>query len=168
MSPDDLVRQHADLAYRVCLRVTGNRDDAADATQRVLVQLWQRGGDVADDKRRAWTARVARNASLDLLRRRAVRPAPARAELPEPADDGLAPDALAEASELRTRIDAAVSALDEPYRSIVVLREIEGLAYADIAETLDLPLNTLKVYLHRARKRLRASLRASAPDLVPS
>lgn len=168
MDPDDLIRQHADLAYRVCLRITGNRDDAADATQRVLVKLWQQGGSIADDKRRAWTARVARNASLDLLRRRAVRPAPALADLPELADDQLQPDARAEASELRRQIDAAVGALEEPYRSIVVLREIEGLPYAEIAEALDLPLNTLKVYLHRARKRLRASLRSAAPDLLPS
>lgn len=168
MTPDDLVRQHADLAYRVCLRVTGNRDDAADATQRVLVKLWQHGGDVAHDKRRAWTARVARNASLDLLRRRAARPAPAVAELAEPLDVGPRPDEQAETSELRRRLDAAVGALDEPYRSIVVLREIEGLAYAEIADALDLPLNTLKVYLHRARKRLRTALRATAPDLLPS
>ena len=168
MSPDDLVRQHADLAYRVCLRVTGNRDDAADATQRVLVTLWQRGADVPDGKRRAWTARVARNASLDLLRRRAVRPMPAAAELPELADRAAPPDAAAEASELRRRLDRAIGSLDEPYQSIVILREIEGLPYAEIADALGLPLNTLKVYLHRARKRLRAALRASAPDLVPS
>ena len=61
----------------------------------------------------------------------------------------------------------AVGSLDEPYRSILVLREIEGLAYAEIADALDLPLNTLKVYLHRARRRCRAALLASAPELVP-
>ena len=168
MTPDDLVRQHADLAYRVCLRVTGNRDDAADATQRVLVKLWQHAPDIEPDKRRAWTARVARNASLDLLRRRAVRPTPAHEALPERIALEPTPDADAEASDLRRHLDAAVARLDEPYRSIVVLREVEGLPYAEIADALDLPLNTLKVYLHRARKRLRSSLRASAPDLVPS
>ena len=168
MTPDDLVRQHADLAYRVCLRVTGDRDDAADATQRVLVKLWQHGPEIPPASRRAWTARVARNAALDLLRRRAARPAAAGDAVIALADGDDAPDALAESSELRRHLDAAVASLDEPYRSIVVLREVEGLAYAEIADALDLPLNTLKVYLHRARKRLRAALRASAPDLVPS
>ena len=168
MDPDQLVRQHADLAYRVCLQITGDRDDAADATQRVLVKLWQRGGDVAEASRRAWTARVARNEALDALRRRAARPAPAATALPEPAGQDALPDADAESSDLRRYLDAAVASLDEPYRSIVVLREVEGLAYAEIAEALDLPLNTLKVYLHRARKRLRHALRTAAPDLVPS
>lgn len=167
MDPDDLLRQHADLAYRVCLRVTGDRDDAADVTQRVLVKLWQLGPDIPPASRRAWTARVARNASLDLLRRRAVRPSPAAGDLPDQAGRDALPDAEAESSELRRHLDAAVAGLDEPYRSIVVLREIEGLAYAEIADALDLPLNTLKVYLHRARRRLQAALRQAAPDLVP-
>ena len=168
MTPDDLVRQHADLAFRVCLRITRDRDEAADVTQKVLVTLWQQGHEVAPDKLRAWTARVARNASLDALRRKSVRPAPAVDALPERSAPDLLPDAHTEASELRRHLDAAVARLDEPYRSIVVLREVEGLPYAEIADALGLPLNTLKVYLHRARKRLRTSLRASAPDLVPS
>ena len=167
MTADALVRQHADLVYRVARRVTGNDADAADAAQDALVRVWKRGLDIEEPRRRAWCARVSRNASLDLLRRRAVRPAPLRGDMPDPADDSALTDERTEATEIRREIDAALGQLGEPYRSIVVLREIEGLAYAEIADALDLPLNTLKVYLHRARRQLRDAIRRSAPELVP-
>ena len=168
MSPDALVRQHADLVYRVALRVTGSTDDAADAAQDALVKVWKGIGAVDELRRRAWCARVARNAALDLLRRRSVRPAPGRIEaVAEPASETPQPDDHAEAGDLRVELARAVGTLDEPYRSILVLREVEGLAYQEIADALELPLNTLKVYLHRARARVRAALTASAPELVP-
>ena len=168
MSPDALVRQHADLVYRVALRVTGTPADAADAAQEALVKVWRGIADVHADRQRAWAARVARNAALDLLRRRSVRPAPGLAEaVCEPHSDRPLPDDDAEAGELRAELARAVGGLDEPYRSILVLREIEGLAYAEIADALDLPLNTLKVYLMRARRRVRDAVAAAAPELVP-
>ncbi|MEM1115803.1 MAG: sigma-70 family RNA polymerase sigma factor [Bacteroidota bacterium] len=168
MTADALVRQHADLVYRVALRVTGTSDDAADAAQDALVKVWRGIVDIEPERRRAWAARVARNAALDLLRRRAVRPQPGAADpIREPTASSPLPDAHTEASEMRTEIARCLDRLDEPYRSILVLREIEGLAYAEIAESLDLPLNTLKVYLLRARRRFRAALAASAPELVP-
>jgi RNA polymerase sigma-70 factor (ECF subfamily) len=110
---------------------------------------------------------VSRNASLDLLRRRLVRPAPTYGEWVEPPDASARTDGHAESNEIRDRIELALDHLDEPYRSIVVLREIEGLAYSEIADALDLPLNTLKVYLHRARKQLRDAIRQTTPELVP-
>ncbi|MGB3543130.1 RNA polymerase sigma factor [Rubrivirga sp.] len=168
MSPDALVRQHADLVYRVALRVSGSTDDAADAAQDALVKVWQKIGDVPAERRSAWAARVARNAALDLRRRRSVRPTPGWEEpISDPASADLGPSRHAEVSELRANLERAVDSLDEPYRSILVLREIEGFSYADIADTLSLPLNTLKVYLMRARRRARAALTAAAPDLVP-
>ncbi|WP_412063165.1 RNA polymerase sigma factor [Rubrivirga sp. IMCC45206] len=168
MSPDALVRQHADLVYRVALRVTGTPADAADATQNALVKVWRGVAEIPDARRRAWCARVARNAALDLLRKRRVRPEPGMAEaIAEPSCDEPLPDDHAEAGDLRVELARAVDTLAEPYRSILVLREIEGLSYHEICDALDLPLNTLKVYLHRARRRVRDALTASAPELVP-
>lgn len=168
MSPDLLVRRHADLAYRVALRVTGSADDAADAAQETLEKLWRHGADVPAERQRAWTARVARNAALDLIRRRSVRPQPLAADVGlDPACHAPLPDALAEAADLRRELAVALDALGEPFRSLVVLRDVEGLAYDEIAEALALPLTTVKVYLHRARTRLRAALQTSVPDLVP-
>lgn len=167
MTADALVRQHADLVFRVARRVTGNDADAADAAQDALVRVWRNGTQIPEERQRAWCARVSRNAALDLLRRRSVRPAPTYGEWVEPADASARADGHAESNEIRHRIGLALDQLDEPYRSIVVLREIEGLAYAEIADALELPLNTLKVYLHRARKQLRDTIRRSTPELVP-
>ena len=168
MSSDALLRQHADLVYRVALRVTGTADDAADAAQDALVKVWKGIADVPADRHRAWCARVARNAALDLLRRRRVRPAAGRAEpVAEPACAAPLPDHRAEADDLRAELARAVDGLGEPFRSILVLREVEGLSYAEIGDALDLPLTTVKVYLHRARRRARAALADSAPELVP-
>ena len=68
------------------------------------------------------------------------------------------PEAVAEASELRTRIHDALADLQEPYRSIVIFREIQDMKYDEISESLELPLNTVKSYLHRGRRMLREKL----------
>lgn len=166
---DALVLEHADLVYRVVLRILRSPDDAADVTQEALVKVWRRGDAVAADRRRAWCARVARNAALDHLRRRACRPCvpvdPDRH--PEPVSMHPLPDGDAEGADVRRLLVGALDGLDEPYRSIVVLREVEGLAYQEIADALDLPLNTMKVYLHRAKKRLREALLQADPQLMP-
>lgn len=168
MTADALVRLHADLAYRVALRVTGTADDAADAAQAALVSVWRHGGAVPPERQRAWVSRVARNAALDLVRRRRVRPQPLAADATvDPACAAPLPDAHAEAGDLRREIGAALDTLGEPFRSLVVLRDVEGLSYDEIADALSLPLTTVKVYLHRARTRLRAALQTSVPDLVP-
>jgi len=168
MLPDALVRLHADLVYRVAVRVTGSAEDAADATQDALVKLWQHGAEVPEDRQRAWAARVARNSALDLVRRRNVRPQPIAADVDlDPICADPLPDTHAESGDLRGYLDAALASLGEPFRSLVVLRDVEGLAYDEIAEALSLPLTTVKVYLHRARTRLRAALQTSVPDLVP-
>ncbi len=168
MTPDALVRLHADLAYRVALRVTRTPDDAADAAQAALVSIWRHGADIPADRQRAWVSRVARNAALDLVRRRRVRPQPLAADVDlDPVSPDPLPDAHAEAGDLRREIGAALDTLGEPFRSLVVLRDVEGLSYDEIADALTLPLTTVKVYLHRARTRLRAALQTSVPDLVP-
>jgi RNA polymerase sigma-70 factor (ECF subfamily) len=73
-------------------------------------------------------------------------------------DEGPTPERSAQTSLFRERLQDALDRLGEPHRSIVVLREIQGYKYDEIAETLKLPLNTVKVYLHRARKALREDL----------
>lgn len=158
--------------YSFALRLTGSREDAADVTQEVLVRLWRHGAEVAESHRAAWTLRVTRNAALDLLRSRRTRATHTvtHNDLPYAApDDGHTPDALTEAADIRQHLERALDGLDEPYRSIVILREVEDLPYQDIADALDLPLNTLKVYLHRARRRLRDALRTALPaEELPS
>ena len=68
------------------------------------------------------------------------------------------PDRHAETEDLRDHVLDALDRVDDPYRRVVALRELQGLKYKEIAEALDMPLNTVKVYLHRGRKKLRAVL----------
>jgi RNA polymerase sigma-70 factor (ECF subfamily) len=168
MDPSVLLRPHADRVFSLAVRLLGDRDEAADATQDVLVRLWQKGRDVPEAQRTAWVLRVTRNVCLDLLRARRVRSAAALDDVAEPAAPDPTPDARAEAADLRPHLDAALAGLGEPIRSIVVLREVEGYAYSEIAEALELPLTTVKVYLHRGRQRLRDALRTALPaDNLP-
>lgn len=170
--PHAALAAHRHLVYGYALRLLGDASDAADVTQEVLVRLWRQGDGVEPERRTAWVLRVTRNACLDALRarqtRRAYTPIDAQAVDLAPCN-GESPYGLTEAADFQRRLEHALDRLGEPYRSIVVLREIHALPYADIAEALDLPLNTLKVYLHRARRSLREALRAAIPaeDLLP-
>lgn len=166
MSLDSSVlADHRHRIYDFAVRFLGCREDAADVTQEVLVRLWQRGEQIDPARRKAWVLKVTRNACLDLLRKNKTRQAytPATPSIDDFAHDAPTPDRLAESSDFRVFLEHAIEQLDEPYRSLVVLREIHGLSYKELAETLDLPLSTTKVYLHRARKRLRSTLRQTIP-----
>ena len=139
------------------------REDAEDVTQEVLVRLWTHRDAIEPARMRGWVMQVARNLVVDMTRRRRSRAAViaegADAEAvaaviagPGAADDGV------NRGELRGILERAIAGLNEPYRSIVVMREIQGLAYEDIAAGMGMPLGTIKVYLHRARRVLRESV----------
>ena len=152
-----LCREHRDRIYTFAWYYMGNREDAEDITQEVLLRLWRHRPSNDAEGAAAWLTRVARNACLDALRRRRSYRAVISAQDPEPALR-QARASGSERAELQLNLEAALTRLDSPYREIVILREIQGLPYGDISRSLDLPLNTVKVYLHRGRKRLRALL----------
>ncbi len=135
-----------------------DRDAAADVTQEVFVRLWQHRDEIDPGRVLGWLLHVTRNACIDVARRRQ-----ARRRVEQEGADGLAhavagersPAAAAEAADIRAHLERAFDRLAEPYRSIVYLREVQEMTYEDISGALDLPLNTVKVYLHRARKMLR-------------
>jgi RNA polymerase sigma-70 factor (ECF subfamily) len=137
-----------------------HREDAEDVTQEVLVRLWSHRDAIEPERMRGWVMQVARNLVIDVARRRRARAAViadgAEAETSAAMIAGheTADGALAH-GELRDMLDRAIAGLNEPYRSIVVMREIQGLAYDDIATGMGMPLGTIKVYLHRARRVLR-------------
>ena len=155
------VRRYRDDVYRLACHLLGDRTEAADVTQDVLVQLWHHRAQVQDDKTRAWLLRTTRNACLDALRHRDV-----RQDALTVSTDGVhlaatrapGPDARAEAADVHRHLWRALRALDEPYRSLVILRETQGLPYDELSSVLDLSMSQVKVYLHRARRRLRKQL----------
>lgn len=124
-----------------------------DAAQEIFLRMWKgirhhepRGRFVA------WTFTVARNTCIELLRREKRTPTPVEAS------DETAGADEAEAHALKRVVDDALAALDEPYRSTFILRET-GLAYDELAQTLDCPVGTVRSRLHEARRRLAMTLR---------
>jgi RNA polymerase sigma-70 factor (ECF subfamily) len=147
---DELLRRHYDRLYAVCRRLAGNDADAADATQEALLAIVR--GLARFDGRSSfttWSYRVATNACLDELRRRSRRPVPG---IEVPVEPALA-SADATVDE-RLVLDAALAKLDEQFRVPVVLRDVAGLDYAQIAEVLDLPPGTVRSRIARGRRHL--------------
>ena len=152
-----LCQEHRDRIYTFAFYYMGNREDAEDITQEVLFRLWHHGLRMDDNGVAAWLTRVARNACLDALRQRSRYRSVVSAQDPEPVLQ-LIPAVETVDVDLRRQLEAALTRLESPLREIVILREIQGLSYREISQSLKLPLNTVKVYLHRGRRRLRALL----------
>lgn len=171
---EQLLREHRDVVYGTARYLVRSKEDAEDVVQETFIRLWRCGDEVEVVSVRAWLLRVCRNLCLDTLRRRKVRER-ARAieqvqergrlgiEIAE--DDGrerslevsdLGSGALRTEVELDAqRMVAAMEELKEPQRSIILLREVDDLSYEEIATVLDLSLSAVKVYLHRARRKIR-------------
>jgi RNA polymerase sigma-70 factor (ECF subfamily) len=169
---DALLRSHHDRVHAVCRRITGNDADAADAAQEALIAIVRGLGRF--DGRSAfstWVYRIATNASLDELRRRKRRPLvvvddPVTHEMPDH-DGGDRIDGLGD----RMAIDAALRLVPEDFRVPLVMRDVCDLDYAEIAETLDIPIGTVKSRIARGRGALAQILRAgnqTDPDDRPT
>jgi RNA polymerase sigma-70 factor (ECF subfamily) len=141
---------------------------AEDLTQEVFLRLWRHWGRVDLERVEAWLTRVTRNLCYDRWRLKRTETryviAPAEGEMDSAVDRGAGPQQLAEATDFREHLESALATLSEPSQSVLVLREILGFKYTEISEALELPLNTVKVYLHRGRKKLRERLTEAYAD----
>ena len=149
---DTLLRRHYDRLYALCRRMTGDPADAADACQEALIAIVR--GLPAFDGRSAfgtWAYRVATNACLDELRRRRRRPEPG---LPEGSAEVASPLDAVESSTTRVDLDRALQSLPPDYRAAVVLRDLCGLSYEEIAEALLIPAGTVRSRIARGRAAL--------------
>ena len=146
----------------MCRRLAGNDADAADAAQEALIAI-VRGLPRFDGRARftTWAYRVATNACLDELRRRGRRPA---AVLDGTGLEPVAPGpSLDQTLTDRLDLDAALADLPEDFRVAVVLRDVMGLDYAEIAEVLDVPPGTVRSRIARGRARLAIVLGNQGP-----
>jgi RNA polymerase sigma-70 factor (ECF subfamily) len=158
------VLPHLDLMYRVALRMTGEAANAEDLVQDTVFKAfraWDRFHQGTNA--RGWLLTILRNTFINDYRRRRRAPALVDIDVAEPHrlihehggshSDGEFFHALVD-----DRILAAIEALPEEFREVVVLSDIEGLGYAQIAETLEVPVGTVKSRLSRARRQLQARL----------
>jgi RNA polymerase sigma-70 factor, ECF subfamily len=153
---EELVRRHRLGTYRVALRMLGDESDAEDATQDAFVQAWRNlAGFRADAAFSTWMYRIVTNRCLNLLRaRRRTEPLSERHEAPT-----ARPDRIAEARWQVEDLRRAIARLTPEQRAPLVLRELEGCSYGQIAEALDLSIPAVKSRLHRARLELLAAMR---------
>ena len=153
-------RRHSDDVYRFARSLLGNASDAEDATQEVLLKLWHHLASIRGTEVRPWLLRTTRNHCIDQIRRRNPHLTEWHDESIETHADATAPDPrqAADDASLRQEIDVALQGLTENLRSVFILHEINGLRYREIADTLGIPINSVKVYLSRARAQLKQRL----------
>ena len=166
---EELVLSHQRLVYGLALRVVADPADAEEVAQDTFVRAYHAlagydAGRVAAMRLRPWLARIALNLARNRVRRR---PPPGR-----PLEDGdgqaLAvaapaasqPDQLAERRQERKQLAELLATLPRGWREAVVLRHVEGLPYAEVAEALGRPLGTVKTHVHRGVRQLREDLEA--------
>jgi RNA polymerase sigma-70 factor (ECF subfamily) len=153
---EEVARDHGRFLYNVAYRLTGDRDDAQDLVQEVLLRVRRGLTTYRPGSMEGWLSRIATNAFLDDVRRRRRRPVtpfPDDADrvLPSsrPADEELASAVLPD------DVQEALRALPEEFRVAVVLCDVAGRTYDEISEALGVPVGTVRSRIHRGRARLR-------------
>jgi len=170
----ELLRRHGGRLLAVARRILRSDDDALDAVQDALIQAFRNLESFAGQSQiSTWLHRITVNAALMRIRRRRSRPEePIEALLPSFVEDGHStvefrdwgesPEVALAREEVRTAVREAIDRLPESYRTVLVLRDIEELDTADVAELLGISANAVKIRLHRARQALRTLLDRSS------
>ena len=165
---DEVVRTHSARVYRLAYRLTGNQHDAEDLTQEVFVRVFRSLSSYTPGTFEGWLHRITTNLFLDQARRKQR----IRFDgLPDDAGDRLpgrdpGPERAWEHNNLDHDVQAALDALPPDFRAAVVLCDIEGLSYEEIAATLDVKLGTVRSRIHRGRALLRAELSHRRPGFA--
>lgn len=147
---NDCVRQYADDLYRFALRYCGSEPEAEDAVQDTFVTLWERHDDIRTEGVKGYLIRMLYRRLVDLHRHRCAMP-----QLPDSEDEGWRQH---DSFELRYALQQALNQLPEDQRMLVLLRDLEGYSYADMAKLTGIGEQQAGVYLWRARKTLRKLL----------
>lgn len=166
----ELVRRHGGRLLAVARRILRSDEEALDAVQDALIQAFRNLDGFAGQARLStWLHRITVNAALMRIRRRRSRPEePIDSLLPAFVEDGHSavqfrdwdesPESALARAEVRAAVRAAIDRLPESYRTVLVLRDIEELETAEVAELLGITANAVKIRLHRARQALRTML----------
>ena len=167
----ELVRRYERPVFALVYRMVRNRETAEDLAQDTFVKVLNHIDRYsAEFKFSSWLFKIAHNITIDFLRRKQLATVSLDGSAYAETADAVQESALdvasaqespleeVEARELGSAIERAIGALRPEYRSCVLLRHVEGRSYEEIAATLDLPLGTVKTYIHRGRQELRRAL----------
>lgn len=155
----ELVEQYRDNVYRLAYRMCGNAYDADEAAQEAFVAAWRALPNFRGDaKFSTWLYRLTTNAAIDVMRREKRHQTVGDGEMMELADDADSPQETVERTEQQEAVQKALSTLSEEYREVLLLRYMEELDYAEIAEVLQLPSGTVKSRINRAKAALKTAL----------
>ena len=170
---EQLMLDHQNRVYTLCLRMTGSREDALDVSQETFLNAWRGLASFQGNSSfSTWVYRLASNACIDFLRKQKRRQEDLSlddpdAPLPEPADPKSSPEKALERQELRQAVERGLQSLPSHYRQVLVMRELSGLSYQEIGAALDLDLGTVKSRIARARLALKNFL-VQEGNLFPS
>ena len=159
-----LVERHAGVVHRIAARIVGT-GDAEDVTQDAFLRAFHRLDRYrGEGSFRSWLLQIANNTALDALRRRPdVPPEEASVLDDRPSGERLPVERLEERERIG-RLQLKLAMLRPEHRSVLVLRDIEGLSYDEVARVTEMPLGSVKGRLHRARTELVDLLRANTYD----
>ncbi len=173
----DLLRRYERPVFSLIVRMVRDRTLAEDISQEAFIRAFKAIGSYDPRyKFSSWMFKIAHNLTIDHLRRKrietvSIHGSPNAVTAEEQARTSLVlessqerPDAYVENMELGSQIEAAIGKLRPEYRSVTLLRHVEGYSYQEIADILGLPLGTVKTYIHRARLELKSAL---APLVEP-
>jgi len=156
---EDVARRYGRKIYNFAYRLTGNPDDAADLVQEVLLRVRKGLQGYTPGSFEGWLWRITRNAFLDGVRKKQRRPT-----TPLPDDDRTSlgaspsPDEVLASIRLSDDVQTALLKLPIDFREAVVLCDVVGLTYEEIAEAVEVPVGTVRSRIHRGRKMLRELL----------
>lgn len=165
---EELIKDYKRVAYNIALRVLRNVEDAEDASQEALIKVYKNIQNFnMQSTFKVWMYRIVVNTCLDFKRKKTINAVSIDENIDlgensevhrEIADDSGNPDALVEKNFNSKLVNDAVNKLDDDYKTIIVLRDIQGFSYSEIAEILSCNLGTVKSRLNRARKSLKEIL----------
>ncbi len=167
---DEIVREHSARVYRLAYRLSGNPQDAEDLTQETFLRVFRSLSSYTPGTFEGWLHRITTNLFLDQARRRKRIRMEAMGEDAArvvSTDDHGRPERGFEHANLDNDVQLALDALRPEYRAAVVLCDIEGLSYEEIAVTLGVKLGTVRSRIHRARAQLREALAHRRPEVTP-
>ncbi len=161
---EEVVRLHSARVYRLAYRLTGNQHDAEDLAQEVFVRVFRSLANYTPGTFEGWLHRITTNLFLDGVRRKArirFEALPDDAERLASKDSG--PAQVYDDAHFDADVQRALDALPPDFRAAVVLCDLEGLTYEEIADTLGIKIGTVRSRIHRGRSQLRAALAHRAP-----